>query len=94
MAIHTRLGYQVACKIVDLRRAGEEENERVKSSYTFQIATIKHGAVPQTSRALAKWSAEAVKRRTTKASDNRFREINILKDLSHVSGIAASSCPR
>ena len=84
MAVHLALGYQLACKIVDLRKVGEEEKERVESSYTFKNAMAKHGAGPQTIRAMAKASVDAVKRRVTEFSDKRFREINILKDLNHV----------
>ena len=84
MAIHLTLGYQVACKIVDLRKIGDEEKARVESSYTFRNAMAKHGAGLQTFRAIAGASAEAVRRTVTEFSDKRFREINILKDLSHV----------
>ncbi|MCJ1247299.1 hypothetical protein MMC30_004513 [Trapelia coarctata] len=83
MAVHLSLGYQLACKIVDLRKVGQEEKERVESSYTFKNAMAKHGAGPQTIRAMANASVEAVKRRVTEFSDKRFREINILKEMSH-----------
>lgn len=84
MAVHLTLGYQLACKIVNLRKVGQDERERVESSYTFRNAMFKHGAGPQTIRAMAKASVEAVKHGVTEFSDKRLREINILKDLSHV----------